>query len=48
VHHKVRKGETLSSIAESYNTTVAALRRDNGSTASHLKTGSVLVIHMGE
>jgi membrane-bound lytic murein transglycosylase D len=48
LHHKVRKGETLSSIAESYNTTVAALRRDNGSTASHLKTGSVLVIHAGE
>jgi membrane-bound lytic murein transglycosylase D len=48
VHHKVRRGETLSSIAESYNTTVAALQRDNGSAASHLKTGSVLVIHAGE
>jgi membrane-bound lytic murein transglycosylase D len=48
VHHKVRKGETLSSIAESYNTTVVALRRDNGSAASHLKTGSVLVIHTGD
>ncbi|HVM95864.1 MAG TPA: LysM peptidoglycan-binding domain-containing protein [Candidatus Acidoferrales bacterium] len=45
VHHKVRKGETLSSIAEDYNTTVAALRRDNGRTASNLHAGSVLVIH---
>ncbi len=29
-YHKVRKGETLSSIARKYSTTVAALRRDNG------------------
>ena len=48
VRHKVRKGETLSSIAEDYNTTVAALRRDNGRTASHLHAGSVLVVHTGE
>ncbi|HVZ17544.1 MAG TPA: LysM peptidoglycan-binding domain-containing protein [Terriglobales bacterium] len=48
VRHKVRKGETLSSIAENYNTTVAALRRDNGRAASHLHAGSVLVIHTGE
>jgi membrane-bound lytic murein transglycosylase D len=48
VHHKVRKGETLSSIAETYNTTVSALRRDNGRTASHLHAGSVLIVHTGE
>ncbi|MGZ4816553.1 MAG: LysM peptidoglycan-binding domain-containing protein [Terriglobales bacterium] len=48
LHHKVRKGETLSSIAETYNTTVSALRRDNGRTASHLHAGSVLVVHTGE
>jgi len=48
VHHKVKEGETLSSIAESYNTTVAALRRDNGHNASHLRTGSVLIVHVGE
>jgi len=48
VHHKVRKGETLTSIAETYNTTVAALRRDNGRTASHLHAGSVLIVHTGE
>jgi membrane-bound lytic murein transglycosylase D len=48
VHHKVKKGETLSSIAESYNTTVAALRRANGKAASHLQAGTVLVVKMGE
>jgi len=48
VHHRVKHGETLSSIAESYNTTVAALRRDNGRTAAHLHTGAVLVVHTGE
>ena len=48
VHHKVRQGETLSSIASSYNTTVAALRRDNGTNASHLRVGTMLVVHTGE
>jgi membrane-bound lytic murein transglycosylase D len=42
VHHKVRKGETLFSIANRYNTTVAALRRDNH--ISTLKAGTILVI----
>ena len=44
VRHRVRKGETLSSIASSYNTSVAELRRENGKVASSLKAGSVLVI----
>jgi membrane-bound lytic murein transglycosylase D len=44
IHHKVKKGETLSSIAENYNTTVAALRRANGKAASHLTAGTVLVV----
>jgi membrane-bound lytic murein transglycosylase D len=43
-YHKVKKGETLSSIASSYNTTVAALRRDNGKKAANLHAGDVLVI----
>jgi membrane-bound lytic murein transglycosylase D len=43
-YHKVKKGETLSSIASSYNTTVAALRRDNGKLAANLRPGEVLVI----
>ena len=43
-YHKVKKGETLSSIASSYNTTVAALRRDNGKLAANLRAGDVLVI----
>ena len=48
VHHKVKKGETLSSIAEDYNTTVAALRRANGKAASHLTAGTVLVVKLDQ
>lgn len=43
-YHKVKKGETLSSIAQSYDTTVSALKRDNGKMASNLQAGEVLVI----
>jgi membrane-bound lytic murein transglycosylase D len=43
VKHKVKRGETLSSIAEQYNTTVAALRRDNGKVAT-LRPGVVLLV----
>lgn len=43
VRHKVKKGETLSSIASDYNTTVAALKRDNPA-GKNLKAGMVLVI----
>jgi membrane-bound lytic murein transglycosylase D len=42
--HTVKKGETLSSIAEHYGTTVEALKRDNRSMARNLKPGQVLVI----
>ena len=42
LHHKVKKGETLVSIASRYNTSVATLRRDN--RVSSLKAGDVLVI----
>ena len=42
--HKVRKGETLSSIAESFNTTVDALRRDNPKMAANLRAGDILLI----
>ena len=34
VHHKVKSGETLYSIASAYKTTVAALKRDNRNVAS--------------
>jgi peptidoglycan lytic transglycosylase D len=44
VTHTVKKGETLSSIASRYNTSVTALRRDNSRAAAHLKPGDVLVI----
>jgi len=42
LHHKVKSGETLLSIANRYNTSVAALHRDN--KISSLKAGDVLVI----
>ena len=44
VHHMVKKGETLYSIANTYNTTVAVLRRDNQRIASNIHPGDVLVI----
>ncbi len=43
VRHKVKPGETLYSIASSYNTTVSALKHDNGDLAT-LRPGMVLVI----
>ncbi len=43
VHHKVKRGETLASIADSYNTTVSALKHDNRNIAT-LRPGMILVI----
>jgi peptidoglycan lytic transglycosylase D len=43
VHHKVKQGETLSSIATSYKTTVSALQRDNGKLAN-LRPGMILIV----
>ncbi len=43
-YHKVKKGETLSGIAESYNTTVADLKRNNANLSANLRAGEVLVI----
>ena len=44
VHHKVKAGETLYSIANSYNTTVTALKHDNRDVAT-LRPGMILVVH---
>jgi len=41
--HRVQPGETLTSIATTHHTTVAALRRDNGNLAT-LRPGMILVI----
>src|SRR6266576_3617120 len=41
--HKVKQGETLSSIASSYKTTVAAIKHDNGNLAT-LRPGMFLLI----
>jgi len=46
VHHKVRSGETLYSIANAYRTTVAALKRDNRNVAV-LRPGMILTIEIG-
>jgi membrane-bound lytic murein transglycosylase D len=43
MHHKVQRGETLTSIATTHHTTVAALKRDNGNLAT-LRPGMVLLI----
>ncbi len=43
VQHKVKQGETLYSIANSYNTTVAALQRINRNTAT-LRPGMILIV----
>jgi membrane-bound lytic murein transglycosylase D len=41
--HKVKPGETLTSIASTHHTTVAAIKRDNGNLAT-LRPGMILVI----
>jgi membrane-bound lytic murein transglycosylase D len=43
LRHKVKSGETLYSIATTYKTTVAALKRNNGDIAT-LKPGMILVV----
>jgi len=45
VHHKVKDGETLYSIASLYNTTVAALKRDNRNI-SVLRPGMILTVQL--
>jgi membrane-bound lytic murein transglycosylase D len=44
VHHTVKTGETLYSIANAYRTTVAALKRDNRNVAV-LHPGMILIVH---
>jgi membrane-bound lytic murein transglycosylase D len=44
LHHRVKRGETLTSIANSYNTTVSALKHDNRNIAA-LRPGMILVVH---
>jgi membrane-bound lytic murein transglycosylase D len=43
MHHRVKQGETLYSIANSYKTTVSALKHDNRNIAS-LRPGMILII----
>jgi membrane-bound lytic murein transglycosylase D len=43
-YHKVKKGETLTGIAQSYNTTVADLKKNNANLSANLRAGEVLLI----
>ena len=43
LHHKVKRGETLYSIATNYKTTVQALKQDNRNIAS-LRPGMILIV----
>ncbi|HWR34743.1 MAG TPA: LysM peptidoglycan-binding domain-containing protein [Clostridia bacterium] len=45
VQHKVKAGETLTSIANEYNVSIASLKRDNKKVATNLRAGDVLVIN---
>ncbi len=46
VHHRVKPGETLYSIASAYNTSVNALKRENGiMDVAALRAGTILIIH---
>jgi membrane-bound lytic murein transglycosylase D len=45
VHHKVKSGETLYSIANAYKTTVTALKRDNRNIAV-LRPGMILTVEL--
>ena len=45
LHHRVKPGETLYSIATTYNTTVTALKHDNRiADALMLRPGMILII----
>jgi membrane-bound lytic murein transglycosylase D len=46
IYHKVKAGETLTSIADHYNTTVAALRKDNTKIGAQLRAGDVVVVRV--
>ena len=47
VVHRVKKGETLSSIARTYHVSINDLRRNNGKAAAKLRPGTVLIIKRG-
>jgi LysM repeat protein len=46
--HKIRKGETTSSVARKYNVSEADLKRWNGLRGTKLKTGARIIVKMGE
>ncbi len=42
--HKVQRGETISGIAERYNTTIGAIQRSNGISGNTIRAGDYLTI----
>ncbi len=46
-HYTVRRGDTLSQIAQRYNTTVSAVQRANGLSSSRIRVGQRLSIPSG-
>ncbi|MBP1639485.1 MAG: lytic transglycosylase, partial [Bacteroidetes bacterium] len=46
--HKVRRGETLSAIADKYGVSVEQLKRWNGLSKNKPRTGSYLIVQMTE
>ncbi|MCM1451328.1 MAG: LysM peptidoglycan-binding domain-containing protein [Clostridium sp.] len=46
VYHKVKKGETLQSIAKKYGTTTAQLRKDNNLKKNSVKAGKTLKVNV--
>jgi membrane-bound lytic murein transglycosylase D len=48
VVHRVKKGETLSSIASAYKVSVGDLRRQNPKVAAGLRPGAILIIRQAE
>ncbi|GAB4314124.1 MAG: hypothetical protein Kow0059_05710 [Candidatus Sumerlaeia bacterium] len=49
VYHKVQQGETLSSIAAKYNTTIAAIRKENGIPPNAIiRTGTKIYVPRAE
>lgn len=46
VEHKVVKGDTLYSISKQYNTTVEALKKNNGLVGNTISIGQILIIQL--
>ena len=48
IHHRIRSGDNLSTIAQQYRTTVSMLRKANRLEGSKIITGNMLIVPVGE